>query len=140
MPITVNHDKMAIYKIISEDPYILSLGFTPEHIYRWRNSWDLMTDDNKQIFIFNMQPENTRSPIQKNLIYQIDINVPFADYNKADLASEQIMALLHEREIGDNFHVLELYSAPMVLTAPPNFYTIGIRFSTAEIIYNKVKK
>lgn len=140
MPITLNDDKMEIFKIISEDPYIKSLGFTADKIYRFRNSWDLVTDETKQIFIFNMQPENTRSAIFKKLVYQIDITVPFAEYNKADLASEQIMALLDGRQITDTFHTLRLYSPPMVLTAPSNFYSIGIRFGCAETVFNKIKK
>ena len=140
MPITLNDDKLEMYKILSTDPYIKSLGFAPDKIYRWRYSWDVMTEETKQIFIFNMQPEMIRDGLFQRLIFQIDVNVPFADYNSADLAGDQIIALLHEREIGPNFHRLRLYSAPMVLTSPPNYYSIGIRFSSSESVANKIKK
>ena len=131
---------MEIYKISSTDPYMKSLRFMPERIYRWRYSWDLMADDVKQIFIFNMQPEISEGGLYQRMIYQIDVNVPFADYNDADLCAEQIIALLTNRTIGNNFHRLSLYSAPMVLTSPSNYYSIGTRFVSPESVINKIKK
>lgn len=137
MPITTNADKMDIFKIISSDPYINSLGYTPDNIYRFKYSWDLITDNTKQIFIYNTTPENNPITIAKRVIFQIEISAPFANYNDVDLAGEQIMALLDGAELTSEKHRLYLYAPPLVLTAPPNFYQIGIRFATNETTFNK---
>lgn len=140
MAISSNDDTLCIWEILSNDPYITkTLGFKPQDIKRFKNSSDDITPDNKEIHIYNSTSEKTRSKIIKKVIYQIDFFVTADDYNLANEAKDQAIALLHGRMLR-NFHELELVSAGMILAVPPSHYGIAIRFSTNATVYNKIKK
>lgn len=126
--------------MLANDPYITqTLGFNPEDIKRYKNSADNIDSENKEIHIYNSTSESTRSKITKKMIYQIDFFVVAGDYNLANEAKDQAIALLQGREL-KNFHILELVSPGMILAVPPSHYGIAIRFSVNATIYNKIKK
>lgn len=134
MAITIATDKIAIQSILSTDPYIKEyLGFSPKEFYRVRATDEILgITDNKsqlkqQIFIYNVTPEDTINPLIKGIVYEIDVSVPYAKNGTADLAMEQIMALLDGFEIA-NVHQLELLDPPMVLESDTALYQVGVRF------------
>lgn len=134
MAITIATDKIAIQAILSDDPYIKEyLGFSPKEFYRVRATNELLglTDKNQQlkqqIFIYNVTPEATINPLIKGIVYEIDVSVPYSKNGTADLAMEQIVALLDGTEIA-NVHQLELLDPPMVLSSETSLYQVGVRF------------
>lgn len=138
--ISSNDDTLGIWEILANDPYITkTLGFNPQDMKRFKNSADNITSTNKEIHIYNSTSESTRSRITKKMIYQIDFFVVSDDYNLANEAKDQAIALLQGKEL-KNFHVLELVHPGMILAVPPSHYGIAIRFSVNATIYNKIKK
>lgn len=134
MAITIATDKIAIQSILSTDSYLKDyLGFSPNEFYRVRATDEILglTDKNQQlkqqIFIYNVTPEPTINDLIKGIVYEIDVSVPYAKNGTADLAMEQIMALLDGLEIS-NVHKLELLDPPMVLSSETSLYQIGVRF------------
>ncbi len=140
MAITINSDKLRIFEIITSDPYITEqLGFVNKNIFRTRTTTDKISSTAKQLFIYNVTPENTASAIVTGIVYQIDISTPLAEYNDADLCAEQLVALLGDCDLSE-FHHLKLLDPPLTLTASPSNYCIGIRFVCNSTIYNKPKQ
>lgn len=139
MPITTNDDKLKIFQIIANDPYILSLGFEKSNIERTKTTTEKISSEQKQIFIYPITPEGTLSYIIRRIVYQIDVSAPITDYNVADLCAEQIMALLHNKEI-TKAHKIILLDPPLVQTSPPSNYCVGIRFGINETVFNVPKK
>lgn len=134
MAITIQNDKIAIQSVLTIDPYMKEyLGFDPGEYYRVRATDEILgiTENNsqlkQQIFIYNVTPEDTVNPLIKGIVYEIDVSVPYAKSGTADLAVEQIMALLDGLEIS-NVHKLELLDPPMVLSSDTALYQIGVRF------------
>lgn len=134
MAITIATDKIAIQSVLQTDPYLKEyLGFQSSEYYKVRATDEILgLTDNKnqlkqQIFIYNITPEDTINPLIKGIIYEIDVSVPYAKSGTADLAIEQIMALLDGLEIA-NVHELELLDPPMVLSSDTALYQIGVRF------------
>lgn len=138
--IASNDDTLGIWEIIATDPYITqTLGFEPENIKRFKNSPDMITQYNKEIHIYPSTAEDSRSKIQKIQIYQIDFFVVAEDYNLANEAKDQCIALLQDKML-KHFHRLELNHPGLILAAPPSHYGVAIRFQTACTIYNKIKR
>lgn len=138
--IASNDDTLGIWETIATDPYITeTLGFKPENIKRFKNSPDMITQYNKEIHIYPSTAEDSRSKIQKLQIYQIDFFVVAEDYNLANEAKDQCIALLQDKML-KHFHRLELNHPGMILAVPPSHYGVAIRFQTACTIYNKIKR
>ena len=138
--IASNDDTLGIWEIIATDPYITeTLGFKPENIRRFKNSPDMITQYNKEIHIYPSTAEDSRSKIQKLQIYQIDFFVVAEDYNLANEAKDQCIALLQDKML-KHFHRLELNHPGLILAVPPSHYGVAIRFQTACTIYNKIKR
>lgn len=138
--IASNDDTLGIWETIATDPYITeTLGFKPENIKRFKNSPDMITQYNKEIHIYPSTAEDSRSKIQKIQIYQIDFFVVAEDYNLANEAKDQCIALLQDKML-KHFHRLELNHPGMILAVPPSHYGVAIRFQTACTIYNKIKR
>lgn len=138
MPITLNDDKINIFKIISSDKYITELGFYSRDIMRTKNTTEKIDANKHQIFIYNVSPEKTVGNVMSKLVYQIDVSTPLGKYNNADLCIEQIIALLNNKHIG-SMHRLRLLDAPQALSCPPSNYCVGVRFVCSETKFNKIK-
>lgn len=141
MAITPATDKIAIQSILSTDPYLIDyLGFSPKEIYRVPATDNLLEDEKRQqIFIYNTFPEKTVNPIIWGVIYEIDVSVPYSKNGTADLAMEQIIALLQNAEIA-NTHRLEIIEPPTVLASETSLYQVGVRFACYSTTYNKIKQ
>lgn len=141
MAITVSTDKIAIQSILATDPYLIDyLEFSPKEIYRVKATDDILQDKKRQqIFIYNANPEPTINPIIYGIVYEIDVSVPRARDGTADLAIEQIMALLNGIEIS-HVHKLEILDPPTVLSSETSLYQVGVRFVCYETTYNKIKQ
>lgn len=139
MPITTNQDIMFVRDLITNDPYIKSLGFTPINITGVKNSNFEIKTDNMEINIYNVDGKGTDSDIVISMIYQIDIMVPKDKYNIANEAKDQIIALLQHYCEKSGFRY-KLVHPGLILTVPPSYYGIGFRFSFYETIFNKIKK
>lgn len=138
--IASNDDTLGIWETIATDSYITeTLGFKPENIKRFKNSPDMITQYNKEIHIYPSTAEDSRSKIQKLQIYQIDFFVVAEDYNLANEAKDQCIALLQDKML-KHFHRLELNHPGLILAVPPSHYGVAIRFQTACTIYNKIKR
>lgn len=146
MSVTPQKDKRAIKAILDTDPYLIDcLGFTPTEIHTVKANDELLgTANNKnqlkyQIFIFNAQPEPTINPWIHGVVYEVDVSVPYNNNGDADLAIEQIMALLDRREIS-KVHQLEILDMPTVLPSETSLYQIGVRFVCYVSKYNRIQK
>lgn len=140
MAITIATDKIAIQSILTDDSYLTEyLEFSPDEFYRVRATDDILDEKNKQqIFIYNVSPERTINPLIYGIVYEVDVSVPFALNGTADLAIEQIIALLDGVEIS-NTHKLEITEPPTVLSSDTSLYQVGVRFVCYETKYNKIK-
>lgn len=140
MAITIATDKIAIQSILTDDPYLMEyLEFSPDEIYRVKATDDILDEKNKQqIFIYNVSPEGTINPLIYGIVYEVDVSVPFAMNGTADLAIEQIIALLDGVEIATT-HKLEIAEPPTVLSSDTALYQVGVRFVCYETKYNKIK-
>ncbi|MDE5888911.1 MAG: hypothetical protein K2H20_02710 [Bacilli bacterium] len=146
MAFTISTDKIAIQSILRADPYLTEyLEFDPKEIYRVKATDDILGVTNsksvlkQQIFIYNTDPEPTINPIIYGIIYEVDVSVPRAKDGTADLAIEQIMALLHGVEIS-KVHRIEIIDPPTVLSSETSLYQVGVRFVVYETVYNEIKK
>lgn len=146
MAFTISTDKIAIQSILRNDPYLTEyLEFSPKEIYRVKATDDILgiTDSKsslkQQIFIYNTEPEPTINPLIYGIVYEVDVSVPRGKDGSADLAIEQIIALLHGTEVS-NVHRLELIEPPTTLASETSLYQIGARFVIYETLYNKIKK
>lgn len=140
MAITISKDKIAIQSILQVDPFLIDdLRFDPMEIYRVKSTDDILSPNKQQIFIYNAAPEPTVNPIIYGIVYEIDVSVPVARDGTADEAIEQIIALLHNRELSHT-HRLEILDPPTVLASETSLYQIGVRFVCYETTYNKIKE
>lgn len=142
MATNIAQDKIAIQAILSTDEYITEyLEFDPKEIYRVQATDDLLGQDkNKlQIFIYNTYPEPTLNPIVWGIVYTVEVSGPWQKNGTVDLAIDQIVALLHNKEIS-NASKLELIDPPTILSSETSLYQVGVRFVTYKSIYNNVKK
>lgn len=139
MAITPASDKFAIFSILANDKYLTEyLEFEPSEIYRTRATSKIVDEAKQQIFIYNASPEPTVNPLIYGSVYEIVVSTPVEKVGSADLAIEQILALLHNNEIS-NTHKLEIIDPPTELSSDSSLYQIGVRFVVYSSIYNKVK-
>lgn len=145
MAVTPWSDKIAIQSILTVDPYIKDyLEFSPDEIYTVKATDDLLGLNEKdfapkrQIFIYNASSEPTINPIIHGVVYEIDVSTSWREQGTADLAMQQIMALLDNREIS-NTHKLELLDMPVVLASETSLYQVGVRFVCYVSRINKPK-
>lgn len=149
MAVTPLNDKIVIQALLTTDSYLIDyLEFSPDEIYRVKATDEILgTHDSKnrgsdglkqQIFIYNAYPEATINPVIHGIVYEIDVSVPFAKSGTADLAMEQIIAILDGKEIA-NTHELEILDMPVVLSSETSLYQVGCRFVCYVSKYNKKK-
>lgn len=141
MSVSINADKTAIQAILRTDPYLLDyLNFDPNEIYTVKATDALLTqDENKQqIFIYNNYPEPTVNPLVWGIVYEILVSTPTEKSGTADLAIEQIQALLNGTKI-TNTSTLEILDMPVVMTSETSLYQIAMRFVTYNSTLNKPK-
>lgn len=145
MAISISKDKRTIKAVLDTDPYLIDyLGFAPKDIYTVRATDELLgfTDQrNKirpQIFIYNVDPERTRNGLEVGLVYQVDVSVSNMESGTADLAIDQIQALLDGRELSVN-HMLQLQEGPTTLSSETSLYQVGMRFVTYVSKINQIQ-
>jgi len=140
LAITPQKDNAVIRKVITTDPYILSLGFSSNDTYNTNTTDEKLEANKKQMFIYNSPSrENYSNSETLEVIVQIDISVPIDNSAKANLCAEQIIALLHNYDIG-NGSVLKVVSpSPSAMACQSGFFCVGVRFSYFVSKYNKVK-
>lgn len=145
MSVTPWSDKIAIQSILTVDPYIKDyLEFSPNEIYTVKATDELLGLNEKefapkrQIFIYNTASEPTYNPIVHGVVYEVDVSTSWREQGTADLAIQQIMALLHNTEIS-NTHKLELLDMPVVLASETSLYQVGVRFVCYVSKINKPK-
>ena len=130
MPITPQEDKATIRDIILADEYILSLGFDGMHTYSHKSTADKLESDNFQIFIYNVNSrENENNNLTIMPVIQIDVSVPENSSYKADLAIQQIIALLNEYEWETHSRMELIAPSPCEQTCQSGFYTVAARFT-----------
>lgn len=139
MPITTNNDIIWARDVITSDPYIKSLGFTPERIMGYKNSGNELSVNNREINLYNVDGDKTRSSITMSVNYEVDIMVSRDYYNIANEAKDQIIALL-QSSAEKHKKRFKLIHPGLILSVPPTFYGIGFRFSLYETIFNSIKK
>lgn len=134
MAITPWSDKIAIQAILTVDPYLKDyLEFSPDEIYTVKATDELLGIGEKefapkqQIFIYNASSEQTVNPVIQGIVYEVDVSTSWREQGTADLAIEQIMALLDGTEISTT-HQLELLDPPTVLASETSLYQVGVRF------------
>ena len=146
MAVTPWSDKYAIQAILRTDPYLTEeLGFDPKEMYLVRATDDILLGTGKdknrlrqQIFIYNTTPEPTINPLIHGIVYEVDVSVPSDNNGTADLAIEQILALLQDREIS-NTHKLEILDMPTILSSENSLYQVGVRFVIYETRCNQIR-
>lgn len=139
MPITPFSDRKEVINIIASDPYIASLGFTRENILNTVYTDDKLEADKFQIFVFNASSENGQTSIYISPIIEIDISVPISSASKAQLAAEQIIALLQDKYINGHTAMELIAPSPVNLPCQFGFECIGIRFRYNATLFNQVK-
>lgn len=139
LAVTIQSDKIAIVAILSTDDYITEyLKFDPMEIYKVKANDNLLREDVFQIFVYNTYPEPTINPAIYGVVYEVDVSVPWKNSGTADLAIEQIIALLHDTELTNGVK-LEIIDMPTVLSSETSLYQVGVRFVSYQSIYNKPK-
>ena len=138
LAITPLADKKEITRIISEDEFLKSLGFSDEFIYNTNTTDELIQEGNKQIFIYEAPSRGVRNSVSVQCVIQIDVSAPLSQASIVSKAIEQINALLYDRQLGRHSKMeLDTYGN---LTCPHGFYCKGIRFVYFATKYNEMKK
>ena len=140
MAITPHEDKKAIKAILDTDEYLLSAGFLPDMIKTTKAGSEVLNDNNSalQIFISSGTPESATSDIVRNMVYNIRVAGKMNNSGRIDNAANQIIALLHNRDIGRS-HILYLLDPPLELESNAAVYVIEITFLCQATVFNKIK-
>lgn len=138
--ITPVEDKVAIKAILDTDRYIKSAGFKSDNILTTRYSTETLnaTNPNFQIFIYQGTPENPRNWIQKGIVYNVCVCGKRGYSSVVDNVSQQVIALLTERDLG-RAHILYLLDPPMELNSAAGVYIVETAFVCYETIFNRVR-
>lgn len=136
--IDIENCKTEIYKVISTDEYIASLGFEPENIQKSMNTPEPIRAENKQIFIYPTVTQKTPNFCIVTNVFEIDVSVPY-DQNVAGECMEQIIALLQDYKMNSG-KIFQLYDSPREIAGQSGFVVMGVKFSTHSTIYNRIKK
>lgn len=138
--ITPAQDKTAIKAILDTDPYIQGAGFVPENIKTTKYGTDTLNSNTQdfQMFIYNGTPENPNNRMQKGVVYKIAISGKRKSRLVVDNVSEQVIALLHDADLG-RAHYLELLDPFIELESDPAIYIVEASFISYQTVYNKIK-
>lgn len=139
MAVTPFSDRLAVIDIIAADPYISSLGFKRESVFNTSYTDEKIESDSFQIFVFNASSNDGQTPIYISPVIEIDISVPQAYSSKAQLAAEQIIALLQDRRLGGHTAMELIAPSPVNLPCQFGFECIGLRFRYNATLFNKPK-
>lgn len=139
MAVTPFSDRLAVIDIIAADPYISSLGFKRESIFNTSYTDERLERDSFQIFVFNASSNDGQTPIYISPVIEVDISVPQAYSSKAQLAAEQIIALLQDRRLGVHTTMELIAPSPVNLPCQFGFECIGLRFRYNATLFNKPK-
>ncbi len=139
MAVTPFSDRLAVIEIIAADPYISSLGFKRESIFNTSYTDEKIESDSFQIFVFNASSNDGQTSIYISPVIEIDISVPQAYSSKAQLAAEQIIALLQDRRLGGHTAMELIAPSPVNLPCQFGFECIGLRFRYNATLFNKPK-
>lgn len=137
MPITPAKDKTAIKNILNADPLMNTLGFTAAQTFTYKNSDALIDPKKQQIFIYPVQGEKTGNDFSHGVVYEILLSASNLNNGNVDNASDQIIALLHNKVVSN--HRLQLLFPPMALASMNALYQVAVRFMAYETVYNKVR-
>lgn len=137
MPITPFKDKAGIKSVLNADPLMTTLGFAASQTFTFKNSDQTIDPTKVQIFIYNVQPEKTGNSLAHGIVYEVLLSASNAKHGSVDNASDQIIALLHNKVIGN--HRLELLDPPMAVACLNSLYQVATRFMAYETVYNKVR-
>lgn len=139
MPVTPFSDRLEVIKIIAADPYIASLGFKRENILNTAYSDEKLENDSFQIFVFNASSLDGQNSIYISPVIEINISVPQSSSSKAQFAAEQLIALLHGREINGHTGMELVSPSPVNLPCQFGYECIGLRFRYNATLVNKVR-
>lgn len=139
--ITPFEDKIAIKAILDTDPYISEIPIKPKNIKTTKYGTEILNSSSEdfQIFIYMGTPENIGSPIGKGITYNIAVVGKRTRSNVVDNVAAQIIALLHEQEIG-HAHILYLLDPPVELSSDPALYIVETTFIIYGTVFNKIKQ
>lgn len=139
MAVTPFSDRLAVIEIIAADPYISSLGFKRESIFNTSYTDEKLQRDSFQIFVFNASSNDGQTPIYISPVIEVDISVPQAYSSRAQLAAEQIIALLQDRQLGGHTAMELIAPSPVNLPCQFGFECIGLRFRYNATLFGKPK-
>ena len=137
MPITPFKDKAGIKSVLNADPLMTTLGFTAAQTFTVKNSDKEIDPTKVQIFIYNVQPRGVVNGLAYGIVYEVLLSASNAMHSSVDNASDQIIALLHNKVVGN--HRLELLDPPMAVPCLNSMYQVATRFMAYETVYNKVR-
>lgn len=140
MAVTPFSDRLAVIEIIAADPYISSLGFKRDSIFNTSYTDERLKKDSFQIFVFNASSNDGQTPIYISPVIEVDISVPQAYSSRAQLAAEQIIALLQNRQLGGHTAMELIAPSPVNLPCQFGFECIGLRFRYNATLYGNIKQ
>ena len=140
MAVTPFSDRLTVIDIIAADPYISSLGFKRESIFNTSYTDERLEKDSFQIFVFNASSNDGQTPIYISPVIEVDISVPQAYSSRAQLAAEQIIALLQDRQLGGHTAMELIAPSPVNLPCQFGFECIGLRFRYNATLYGNIKQ
>ncbi len=139
MAVTPFSDRLAVIETIAADPYISSLGFKRESIFNTSYTDEKLERDSFQIFVFNASSNDGQIPIYISPVIEVDISVPQAFSSRAQLAAEQIIALLQDRQLGNHTAMELIAPSPVNLPCQFGYECIGLRFRYNATLFNSPK-
>ena len=140
MAVTPFSDRLTVIDIIAADPYISSIGFKRESIFNTSYTDERLEKDSFQIFVFNASSNDGQTPIYISPVIEVDISVPQAYSSRAQLAAEQIIALLQDRQLGGHTAMELIAPSPVNLPCQFGFECIGLRFRYNATLYGNIKQ
>lgn len=141
MSITIKADKDVIKALLDTDDMISDMGFSPENIKTTGAGSEIISISKPefQIFIGMSGPENLGSSLVSGIVYSVTVTGNRKQSNRVDEVTEQVIALLNNKDIGRG-HILELLDPPLELASNPNIYIVETTFLCQSTNLNVVKK
>lgn len=139
MPVTPFSDRLGVINILAADPYIASLGFERENILNTQYSDDYLDGDKLQMFVFSASSNDGENDLYISPVIEVDISAPQSKASRAQMAVEQIIALLHGQEINGHTALRLVAPSPANLPCQFGYECIGVRFRYNATIVNKVR-
>lgn len=138
MAVTPFTDIKAIKAILDTDPYLGKLGFMPDNIFEANISDEEITEDTLGIYIYSSFPDGAVKGFTSRQVYTIDVIGNKKKKGSVMHAIEQIVALLLNKEIGNN-HVLQLRYPPMQMSSPAETMVYETAFVVETTVFNPIK-